>query len=369
MTGRGPLLVPAFIIGRKNINEKREWKRNISTISTLGTFDFVICCRCGRGFCCFFCFLPLLPRCRCKHDNMIWLSFSHHPPRGINWIFGTWKHRFAWFQYIWFSPRSSLVSWESKFLTWKTLQHWKQKTRWMLHLITEMLHVWNIYPPVNKHSNGKSPSWIGHTSSNGGFSIALLDCRSVPTFTINLSRNGYIGYTPKNPALPPRTLLVAMAILAQSADCKLEQLLFLFADMCTLPRTTSWWLNQPIWKMWFNWDHFPKDWGENKKCLSCHHLDRHKPLQNGGNGKQVFPFGVSAYFQGWTLSFGGRVHFGPCQNSVAHEGCWKAAYYFSHCEPGCRLAPNVNGFFPSNFRPTNCSQIDLPCDLEDSGAL
>ena len=28
------------------------------------------------------------------------------------------------------------------------------------------------YPPVNKHSNGKSPSWIGNTSSNGGCSIA-----------------------------------------------------------------------------------------------------------------------------------------------------------------------------------------------------
>ena len=30
------------------------------------------------------------------------------------------------------------------------------------------------YPPVNKHSNGKSPSWIGNTSSNGGFPIAML---------------------------------------------------------------------------------------------------------------------------------------------------------------------------------------------------
>ena len=37
----------------------------------------------------------------------------------------------------------------------------------------------NKYPPVNKHSNGKSPSWIGNTSSNGGFSIAMLDCRRV----------------------------------------------------------------------------------------------------------------------------------------------------------------------------------------------
>ena len=35
------------------------------------------------------------------------------------------------------------------------------------------------YPPVNKHSNGKSPSWIGNTSSNDGFSIAMLDYRSV----------------------------------------------------------------------------------------------------------------------------------------------------------------------------------------------
>ena len=35
------------------------------------------------------------------------------------------------------------------------------------------------YPPVNKHSNGKSPSWIGNTSSNGGFSIAMLDYSSV----------------------------------------------------------------------------------------------------------------------------------------------------------------------------------------------
>ena len=35
----------------------------------------------------------------------------------------------------------------------------------------------NTYPPVNKHSNGKSPSWIGNTSSNGGFSIAMLHVR------------------------------------------------------------------------------------------------------------------------------------------------------------------------------------------------
>jgi len=30
------------------------------------------------------------------------------------------------------------------------------------------------YPPVNKHSNGNPPFPIGNTSSNGGFSIAML---------------------------------------------------------------------------------------------------------------------------------------------------------------------------------------------------
>ena len=53
-----------------------------------------------------------------------------------------------------------------------------------LSLITPTLpHVsfpFRTYPPVNKHSTGKSPSWIGNTSSNGGFSIAMLDYRSVP---------------------------------------------------------------------------------------------------------------------------------------------------------------------------------------------
>ena len=48
------------------------------------------------------------------------------------------------------------------------------------------------YPPVNKPSNGKSPSWIGNTSSNGGFSIAMLDYRSVIVTTWILS--------PKNPS-------------------------------------------------------------------------------------------------------------------------------------------------------------------------
>ena len=43
--------------------------------------------------------------------------------------------------------------------------------------VNALLMFW--YPPVNKHSNGKSPSWVGNTSSNGGFSIAMLDYRRV----------------------------------------------------------------------------------------------------------------------------------------------------------------------------------------------
>jgi len=39
------------------------------------------------------------------------------------------------------------------------------------------------YPPVNKHSNGISPCSTGNTSSIGGFSIAMLDYRSVPGIT------------------------------------------------------------------------------------------------------------------------------------------------------------------------------------------
>ena len=35
----------------------------------------------------------------------------------------------------------------------------------------------------------------------------------------------------------------------------------------------SWWLNQPIWKIWYSQigNHFPYSRDENKKYLSCHH--------------------------------------------------------------------------------------------------
>ena len=56
------------------------------------------------------------------------------------------------------------------------------------------------YPPVNKHSNGKSPSWIGNTSSNGGFSITMLDYRSV---------NGSSYNTPLPPQNAPSTWRLA----------------------------------------------------------------------------------------------------------------------------------------------------------------
>ena len=58
------------------------------------------------------------------------------------------------------------------------------KMIFILTNIFKRLESKQTYPPVNKHSNGKSPSWIGNTSSNGGFSIAMLDYRRVPVARI-----------------------------------------------------------------------------------------------------------------------------------------------------------------------------------------
>ena len=52
---------------------------------------------------------------------------------------------------------------------------------YFLVLLVNLMNLY-IYPPVNKHSNGNSPSWIGNTSSNGGFSIAMLVYRRVYTY-------------------------------------------------------------------------------------------------------------------------------------------------------------------------------------------
>ena len=73
--------------------------------------------------------------------------------------------------------------------------------------------IWRNYPPVNKHSNGKSPSWIGNTSSNGGFSIAMLDYRrnyrySQGFYTSQVVGNGIsepstVSWTSNRPNTPP----------------------------------------------------------------------------------------------------------------------------------------------------------------------
>ena len=41
---------------------------------------------------------------------------------------------------------------------------------------------------------------------------------------------------------------------------------------CKLLEYTSWWLNQPIWKIWVKMGIFPKVRGDKKRYLSCHHL-------------------------------------------------------------------------------------------------
>ena len=57
-------------------------------------------------------------------------------------------------------------------------------------------HIKNTYPLVNQHSRGKSPFSIGNTSSNGGFSIAMLDYRSVKLNCTN-------ARTPRTPLKTP----------------------------------------------------------------------------------------------------------------------------------------------------------------------
>ena len=54
---------------------------------------------------------------------------------------------------------------------------------------------------------------------------------------------------------------------------------------------TSWWLNQPIWKILVKLDHFPRVRGENKKCLK-------PPL-----GKMVVFFIVECWFWRGLLSW------------------------------------------------------------------
>ena len=64
------------------------------------------------------------------------------------------------------------------------------------------------YPPVNKHSWLENPpSWIGNTSSTGGFSIAMLDYRCVHVFTPDNHPKGPAssGESPKIGAYPSQS--------------------------------------------------------------------------------------------------------------------------------------------------------------------
>ena len=72
---------------------------------------------------------------------------------------------------------------------------------------------------------------------------------------------------------------------------------------------SSWWLNQPIWKISkVKLDHFPRDPGENTKCLSCHHF-----LFGSFN---PFDQNVPEKTSGYTVH---EVYFsGPCLN-----GSWR----------------------------------------------
>ena len=92
---------------------------------------------------------------------------------------------------------------------------------------------------------------------------------------------GAAGETPKNPnPLDERWLLNLSHPIRYAVQFKRQpknKALFTsrIKDLGTIPIHSlySWWLNQPIWKIFVKLDHFPKFRGEHKKCLSCHHLD------------------------------------------------------------------------------------------------
>ena len=61
-------------------------------------------------------------------------------------------------------------------------------------------------------------------------------------------------------------------------------------------KVTSWWLNQPIWKILVKMDHFPKFRGENIKYLSCHHIGNNEHALFFSREKSAFECQVGSSF-------------------------------------------------------------------------
>ena len=109
------------------------------------------------------------------HCRLLW---CYHRDLGIEpWVFVDVGFGRLWNQFV-VVVVVVVVSFLSVFFGSETLAMKKILQQCKGYVSRKHLQTW-YYPPVNKHSNGKSPSWIGNTSSNGGFSIAMLDYRSV----------------------------------------------------------------------------------------------------------------------------------------------------------------------------------------------
>ena len=100
-------------------------------------------------------------------------------------------------------------------------------------------------------------------------SVILLHKR-LAACEVNVSKEGSTSYLPK-----PKTAVANLSQnwwkwseLSEWKQVPEETYVYSVYILSTFP---GWWLNQPIWKIWVNWESFP-NMDENKKCLSCHHL-------------------------------------------------------------------------------------------------
>ena len=88
-----------------------------------------------------------------------------------------------------YRPRPSHQSSAQRFRIWWRRTRWANNELFATTWWKPLLFFLGSYPLVNKHSNGKSTCSRENTSSNGPFSIAMLDYRSVDGLTSPLKFN------------------------------------------------------------------------------------------------------------------------------------------------------------------------------------
>ena len=154
----------------------------------------------------------------------------------------------------------------------------------------------SFYPPVNKHSNGKSPSWIGIHLQMCGFSIAMLDYLSVflckpflwlPNSICKKSRLCLLDpLATKNTRFLASFLGESIALVPLKIGKGVSHIseVHFMKKNCTEFFSGLWF--QPIWKILVKLGIFPR---VKIKNLWNHHLDCSFPP------KQLRPFARSSF--------------------------------------------------------------------------